>query len=177
MPKTVKLIIAVLRRACLVIYEAQCSCAAVNKHNCGDWVMRGVSLWNLQVIFSRCWINIYTYIYECDQVAVCTGLNARRSVQALADSLKMVYASLRTYLNNFPHIWSCFTFNCTQSRAENWSMELEWQTNCNFPELKLNFLNFKIAKHCFCLELSFFLLIYCYCYFHMHFYICILLLL
>lgn len=63
MPKTVKLIIAVLRRACLVIYEAQCSCAAVNKHDCGDWVMRGVSLWNLQVIFSRCWIYIYICIW------------------------------------------------------------------------------------------------------------------
>lgn len=52
---------------------------------------------NFQSVLNIC-------IYECDQVTVCAGLNVRRSVQALADSLRMAYASLRTHLNYLPHL-------------------------------------------------------------------------
>lgn len=96
--------------------------------------------WRVTVKFTSDFQPLAECLYERDQVTVRVGLNARRSVQALADFLKMVNASLKTYLNYFA-------------------------TYVKY-ELKLNFLNFKIAKRCFRFEL--FYLYTVKFYFHVH---------
>lgn len=81
MPKTVKLIIAALRRARLVIYEAQCSCTPVNKHNCGDRVMC------VAVKFPSDFSVCAEYVYARVIGLICTSLG--RVSENCNTSLKM----------------------------------------------------------------------------------------